>query len=166
MRQRCKVIECTELGWLAGWILADLGAWVVTVDQPETNRFDPHLLVPNINKCPVTLDFASRKGIEALDDLVSQADIVIAWVQPGTDKASIFDYERPSGMDSATIVVLISPLGLDGPCAHWRATDLELMAGGGAMLLAGGPEGVPLGVTADEAVVLLQPGTGQYCHSY
>ncbi len=53
-------------------------------------------------------------------------------------------YPRP-------VIVAISPFGRSGPRAHWRASDLELMAAGGAMSLAGEPDGTPLRVSKPQA---------------
>jgi len=48
-------------------------------------------------------------------------------------------------------VVCITPFGLTGPKAGWLASDLEIMAAGGAMSLAGEPGGTPLRVSAPQA---------------
>ncbi|HZQ63152.1 MAG TPA: CoA transferase, partial [Casimicrobiaceae bacterium] len=47
--------------------------------------------------------------------------------------------------------VSVTPFGHTGPRARWRASDLELMAAGGAMSLAGEPHGKPLRISVPQA---------------
>lgn len=49
------------------------------------------------------------------------------------------------------MVVEITPFGSVGPRSFWRASDLEVMAAGGAMALAGEPDGVPLRVSEPQS---------------
>ena len=48
-------------------------------------------------------------------------------------------------------MVTITPFGSAGPRRHWRASDLEVMAAGGAMALAGEPDGVPLRISEPQS---------------
>jgi crotonobetainyl-CoA:carnitine CoA-transferase CaiB-like acyl-CoA transferase len=48
-------------------------------------------------------------------------------------------------------VVAITPFGHAGPRSAWRGTDIEVMAAGGAMALAGEPDGVPLRVSEPQS---------------
>ena len=45
----------------------------------------------------------------------------------------------------------MTPFGRSGPHAEWLASDIELMAAGGAMSLAGEPGGLPVRVTAPQS---------------
>jgi benzylsuccinate CoA-transferase BbsE subunit len=49
------------------------------------------------------------------------------------------------------VVVAIRPFGGVGPRSTWRASDIELMAAGGAMALAGEPDGMPVRVSEPQS---------------
>jgi benzylsuccinate CoA-transferase BbsE subunit len=48
-------------------------------------------------------------------------------------------------------VVAIRPFGGAGPRRDWKASDIELMAAGGAMALAGEPDGMPVRVSEPQS---------------
>ena len=145
------VLDCTNaLGWLAGRILADLGAEVVKIDPPGTDRADPRWLATNVNKRAITLDPASPGARETFDRMVAGADMVIACVRPGSGD-DLYDYDRLAAINPQVIVVAITPFGPRGPRAGWRASDLELMAASGAMSLAGEPGGLPVRVSEPQS---------------
>jgi crotonobetainyl-CoA:carnitine CoA-transferase CaiB-like acyl-CoA transferase len=146
------VVDCSDrIGWLAGRILADLGAEVIKLDSPETDRNAADWQAYNINKRPVDVDVLTAEGRGRLDSLVRQADIVIACYRPGTPLAEVFAFERLSAINPRTVVVAITPFGTSGPRAEWKATDIELMAAGGLMSLAGDPNGAPLRVSVPQS---------------
>jgi crotonobetainyl-CoA:carnitine CoA-transferase CaiB-like acyl-CoA transferase len=146
------VLDCTDrLGWLAGRILADLGAEVVKLDPPDTDRSAADWQAFNINKRPVDLDVRTPVGRAELEARIAKADIVLASVQPGTASAEIFAYERLAALNPGLILVAISPFGLTGPRAEWKASDIELMAAGGAMSLAGEPDGAPRRISVPQS---------------
>src|SRR5579862_2496665 len=123
------VLDCSDqLGWLAGRILADLGAEVLKLDAPATDRLAPDWQAYNVNKVALDVDVLTDSGRKQFDSLVPRADIVIACYRPGSSLAAIFDYERLHAINPQVIVVVISPFGLTGPRAGWRASDIELMA--------------------------------------
>jgi crotonobetainyl-CoA:carnitine CoA-transferase CaiB-like acyl-CoA transferase len=151
------VLDCSDrLGWLAGRVLADLGAEVIKIDPPGTDRSDPDWQAFNVNKRPMEIDLLAASGRAELDALIAGADILIAGVQPGTKPAQIFSYDRIAAINASIIVVAISPFGLTGPRAEWRASDIELMAAGGAMSLAGEPDGGPRRISVPQS----SPWTG------
>jgi crotonobetainyl-CoA:carnitine CoA-transferase CaiB-like acyl-CoA transferase len=153
------VLDCTDqLGWLAGRILADLGADVIKLDPPGTDRANPGWLAYNINKRPLDLDVTTPEGQRRLDALVAHADIVIASYRPGGALAAIFDYRRLCGLNPAIIVVAVTAFGLTGPRSQWKASDIELMASSGAMSLAGEPDGAPRRVSVAQSY----PWTGAH----
>jgi crotonobetainyl-CoA:carnitine CoA-transferase CaiB-like acyl-CoA transferase len=86
-----------------------------------------------------------------LAELACECDILIATPEPGTGEIALFDYARLRAKNPALVLTVITPFGLTGPKAGWRATDLEIMAAGGAMSLAGEPGGTPLRVSAPQA---------------
>ena len=125
---------------MTGRILADLGAELVKVEPPggdaaraETVRFAAW----NAGKTSVVLDAEDPK----LAELLRGADVVIStpgWVEgPSPDP----------GLAPAAVWVSITPFGLDGPRAGWRATDLGIMAASGNMYATGDGDRPPVRCT-------------------
>lgn len=138
MLRGLRVLDATDrLGWLAGRLLADLGARVTKLEVPGADVECAHWRALNVNKRLVRGELTAA--------LAADADIVLA-----TPAAEQFDFFR-SAAAGALVVVCITPFGMAGPKARWRASDLELMAAGGAMSLAGEPGGEPLRVSAPQA---------------
>jgi len=146
------VLDCTgRLGWLAGRLLADLGADVVKIEEQGTDLSTADWRALNVNKRLTRLDLGEDTGQRELDRLASGADILLATPSPGTPAAGLFDHARLSAINPRLIVVAITPFGLTGPKAAWAASDLEIMAASGAMSLAGEPDGTPLRVSAPQS---------------
>jgi crotonobetainyl-CoA:carnitine CoA-transferase CaiB-like acyl-CoA transferase len=147
-----RVLDCTErLGWLAGRLLADLGAQVTKIEAPDAPLEASDWRALNVNKRVLRLDLERPEARRELDALAAEADILLATFTPGTARARIFDAGRLAAVDPRLIVVAITPFGLDGPKAGWLASDLEIMAASGAMSLAGEPGGTPLRVSAPQS---------------
>lgn len=146
----CRVIDCSNrLGWLAGRILADLGADVVKVEPPGRLLDDSDWQAFNVNKRLLSLNLEDDAGRRTLRRLATGADILIETAGPST--GGIFDPDTLRAANPALIHVSITPFGRTGPRAHWRASDIELMAGGGAMSLAGEPAGMPVRVSVPQS---------------
>jgi crotonobetainyl-CoA:carnitine CoA-transferase CaiB-like acyl-CoA transferase len=145
------VIDCTDrYGWLAGRILADLGADVIKIDEPGTDRTCPEWRAFNVNKRVLDLDPAQSADRRQLDELLAKADVCL--INPATtDWGRLIDPDIVRGVYPRLVVVAITPFGRTGPRKDWAASDLELMAAGGAMSLAGEPDGVPLRVSAPQS---------------
>jgi crotonobetainyl-CoA:carnitine CoA-transferase CaiB-like acyl-CoA transferase len=148
----CSVLDCTDrLGWLAGRLLADLGAAVTKIEAPGADTASAEWRALNVNKRLVALALEERAGAERFDRLAAQADILLATPVPDGDDADRGEYARLARLNPRLVVVAITPFGLSGPKAAWRATDIEIMAAGGAMSLAGEPDSTPLRVSAPQA---------------
>lgn len=152
MLQGCVVLDCSErLAWLAGRLLADLGAAVTKLEAPRADVSSVEWRALNVNKRLRRLDFADPAGRRTLDELAASADILIATPHPGAGDAEMFDYGRLSRINPRLIVVVVTPFGLTGPKAGWLVSDIEIMAAGGAMSLAGEPDGAPMRVSAPQS---------------
>ena len=141
------VIDATDrFGWLAGRILADLGADVVKIDAPGTDRSQPEWRAFNVNKRVLDADPADP----AVADLLAKVDICLVTPKPG-ESGGVFDPDKLHQTYPRLVVVAITPFGRAGPRKDWRATDLEVMAAGGAMSMAGEPNGPPLRISEPQA---------------
>lgn len=152
MLQGCVVLDGTErLGWLAGRLLADLGADVTRLEVPGADISSAEWRALNVNKRLLRVDCSVPAGRRTLDRLAGSADMLIATPHPGAGDAALFDYARLSRINPRLIVVAVTPFGLTGPKAEWLASDIEIMAAGGAMSLAGEPDGAPMRLSAPQS---------------
>ncbi|MFN8615574.1 MAG: CaiB/BaiF CoA-transferase family protein [Dehalococcoidia bacterium] len=155
-----RVVEyCGQLGQLAGKLLADMGADVVTVEPPSgsearaTGPFVDDVPGPNrslnywyhnTNKRSVIADFSTTAGAETWRSLVSKADIVIEDRAPGELDRAGLGYSELGTRNSSLIWCAITPFGQDGPWANYQATDMIGLALGGPMRMNGyDPEDAP-----------------------
>jgi crotonobetainyl-CoA:carnitine CoA-transferase CaiB-like acyl-CoA transferase len=150
MLRGCTVVDATDrLAWLAGRLLADLGADVVKLEAPGFDASGVEWRAFNVNKRLLRIDAATSAGAARVDELAGAATIVLCTPQPGA--AGALDPVRLAERHLRAVVVSVTPFGLKGPKAGWRASDLEIMAASGAMSLAGEPDGAPMRVSAPQA---------------
>lgn len=146
-----RVLDCTgPMGWLAGRILADLGADVVKIDPPGRDG-GVDWQAYNVNKRALALDLEAEEGRGVLLRLVENADFLFETAAPGSAEAGLFDIAGLRARNRSLIHVSITPFGRTGPRARWRASDIEVMAASGAMSLAGEPGGVPVRVSVAQS---------------
>jgi len=144
------VIDATDrFGWLAGRVLADLGADVVKVDPPGTDRTRPEWRAFNVNKRVVDLDLTKSADRKRFDGLIASVDICL--LTPAAHPSLLLDPEALRREHPSLIVVAITPFGSVGPRSAWKGTDIETMAAGGAMALAGEAKGSPMRVSEPQA---------------
>ncbi|MGC2519751.1 MAG: CoA transferase [Burkholderiales bacterium] len=147
-----RVLDCSDrLGWLAGRLLADLGAEVIKLEPPGKAIEASDWQAFNVNKRLLRLDLDTAEGRSAFDRLVSQVDFLLETAAPAMTQGAIFAHDRLRALNARLIQVSITPFGASGPRAAWQASDLELMAAGGALSLAGEPEGKPLRISVPQA---------------
>src|SRR5439155_556238 len=143
------IIDATDrLGWLAGRLLADLGADVIKLEPPGTDRSRADWRAFNVNKRIVELDPRTAADRTSVEDLLRTADICL--LTPESSGASL-DPSALRGDYPRLVVVAIRPFGGVGPRSAWKASDIELMAAGGAMALAGEPDGMPVRVSEPQS---------------
>jgi crotonobetainyl-CoA:carnitine CoA-transferase CaiB-like acyl-CoA transferase len=159
MLDEVRVLDLSEEpGWLAGKILAELGADVVKVEPPggDPGRVGPFLgdvespdrslkwLALNTSKRGITLNLRRPRGAELLRELAQGADVLLETAAPGAMA------ERGCGFDSLRVEnpglvwCAITPFGQTGPWARHRAHDLVVVALGGNALMTGDPDRPPV----------------------
>ena len=152
MLARYRVLDLSSrLGWLAGRLLADLGAEVVKVEPPGARVDGADWQACNVNKRLLRLDLQTPQGRAAFDELAAGVDVLIESAQPADALAPLIDPDRLRRLNPHLVHVSITPFGRAGPRADWLASDIELMAAGGAMSLAGEPDGKPMRVTVAQS---------------
>jgi crotonobetainyl-CoA:carnitine CoA-transferase CaiB-like acyl-CoA transferase len=137
---------------MGGRILADLGAEVVKLEPPGGDplrrvgpfvgeRRDPEASLRfaawNAGKASVVC----REDSPELDELLAGADVVIDTPGfPGT-------LQIAASRAPHAVWVRVTPFGLSGPRAWWRASDLGAVAASGNMAATGFPDRPPLRCT-------------------
>jgi crotonobetainyl-CoA:carnitine CoA-transferase CaiB-like acyl-CoA transferase len=126
----------------AARVLGDLGACVERVVPLEGDLLTGNLARAwNAGKCVRSL----AADAPELDTLLRAADVVFD--TPGTVGTHQLDASRAPN----AIWVHITPFGLDGPKAAWRASDLGVMAASGNMYCTGDPDRAPVRCTEPTA---------------
>jgi benzylsuccinate CoA-transferase BbsE subunit len=129
----------------AGRLLADQGADVLKVEPPEGDALrhrgssgggaDPErsglFLAGNLNKRGLTLDLATEAGRARLARLLDWAEIVLLDHTPEEAAALGLDPESLRARHPDLVALSITPFGVRGPRAHWQATELAIVHGGG-----------------------------------
>jgi crotonobetainyl-CoA:carnitine CoA-transferase CaiB-like acyl-CoA transferase len=150
--QGVKVVEATTMitGPLAGMLLADLGADVVKLENPNggdpfrTFRgkdHSPHFLAYNRNKKSIALDIRSEQGQDVLLRLIRQADVFIENFRPGVMERlgigrAVLTKENPR-----LVYCAISGFGSSGPYKDRPAYDAvaQALAGTSSLFFHGNP---------------------------
>src|SRR5262245_51565060 len=133
------VIDATDrLGWVAGRVLADLGADVIKLEPPGSDRSRADWRAFNVNKRILELDLQTSTDRARIEDLLRAADICL--LTP-SDCGAHLDPHALRENYPRLVVVAIRPLGGVGPRSAWKASDIELMAAGGALAREGETRG-------------------------
>jgi crotonobetainyl-CoA:carnitine CoA-transferase CaiB-like acyl-CoA transferase len=134
-------------GPAAAMLLADLGADVVKVEQPEGDPFrafrggtySPHFQTYNRNKKSVRLDTRKPDDLARFDRLVAEADVYIQNFRPGVAQKIGAGEERLRALNPRLIYCAISGFGPDGPAAQRPSYDTVAQAASGFLKLLVNP---------------------------
>jgi crotonobetainyl-CoA:carnitine CoA-transferase CaiB-like acyl-CoA transferase len=158
--QGIKVIDLSRV--LAGpyctMILGDMGAEVIKIESvdtgDETRGWGPpfvegesaYYLCANRNKKGITLNLKSEKGLEILQKLVSDADVLVQNFKPGTLDRLGIGYVQLKEINQEIIFASISGFGTTGPHSHLPGYDYIIQAMSGLMSITGEKEARPIKV--------------------
>ena len=144
-------------GPFCGMQLADLGAEVIKIEQPDGGD-QVRLAAPfldgesspfvrlNRNKRSLVLDLKAAGGKEVFRRLVRTADVVVENLRPGTMRDLELDYDRLSALNPRLVYVAASGWGQDGPLSPLAGLDIMAQARSGLMSITGMPDGDPVKV--------------------
>lgn len=156
-----KVVEICNVaaGPFCGMLLADLGAEVIKIENPEggdtmrawpphtgpeTDKFSENFASLNRNKQSVTLDLKSSAGKAAALRLASQADVLIENNRPGVLGRLGLGFEDIRVVNPRIIYCSISAYGQRGPRAAEGGFDVTVQAISGIMSVTGEEGGAPV----------------------
>ena len=131
--------------------LADLGARVIKVERPGAGDFAraydtrvkgqaSHFVWTNRSKESLTLDLKQPAALEALKQLLAQADVLVQNLAPGAAARMGLGFEALSKEHPRLIVCDISGYGEDGPYRDKKAYDLLIQSEAGFLSITGTPD--------------------------
>ncbi len=151
---RFKVIDLTRVraGPTAVRQLADWGADVIKIEAPEGDsglggeRHGPDFQNLHRNKRSLTLNLKAPEGVEVLQRLVAQSDVVVENYRPDVKFRLGVDYESLKKINKRIVYASISGFGQDGPYRERPGFDQIAQGMGGLMSITGLPGQGPVRV--------------------
>ncbi|MGE0806050.1 MAG: CaiB/BaiF CoA transferase family protein [Burkholderiaceae bacterium] len=151
-----RVLELGSLigGPFCGTLMAEFGAEVIKVEDPETGDparqlgaalDDTSTLFAAMarNKRCITLDLRRSEGQALLKRLASNCDVVLENFRVGTLRAWNIDYAALSAVNPRLVMAHVSGFGQDGPYRNRLAFDRIATAFAGQDWITGFPENPP-----------------------
>ncbi|MCX7306017.1 MAG: CaiB/BaiF CoA-transferase family protein [Hyphomicrobiales bacterium] len=158
-----RVIELARVlaGPWAGQMLADLGADVIKVENPDggddTRKWGPPFVMgadgenlsaayyhsTNRGKRSIAIDFSTPEGAETICKLVATADVLIENFKLGGLKKYGLDYDHLKTINPKLVYCSITGFGQDGPYAPRAGYDLVVQGMSGLMSITGAKGGEP-----------------------
>ncbi len=130
--------------------LADAGARVIKIERPEgdfargyddvAKGLSSYFVWLNRGKESVVADLTSIEGKELLHNLISEADIVLQNLKPGSLERLGFGIQQLSGLHPEKIFCSITGYADTGPLSGRKAYDLLIQAESGLCSITGGPD--------------------------
>ena len=152
-----RVLDLTHVlaGPFAAMILADLGAEVIKVEQPEIgdrsrssgpfiDGESSYFMSVNRGKLGFSVDLSKARGKELFLQLVDNSDVVLENFAPGTMRRLGLDYPVLRDRNPSIIYAAISGFGQDGPYSSKPALDVVVQGMGGILSVTGEPGGPPI----------------------
>lgn len=149
-----RVVDLTRLlpGDFATWVLADLGAEVIKVEDtaggdymrwmpPMAGHSSAMYWALNRGKRAIKLDLKQEAGREVLRRLVSGADVLVEGFRPGVMDRLELGYEALSALNPSLVYCAITGYGQDGPLQQRAGHDLLYNSLAGLQGVTGTPAG-------------------------
>ncbi|TKT80182.1 CaiB/BaiF CoA-transferase family protein [Aquamicrobium sp. LC103] len=158
-----RVIELARIlaGPWAGQLLADLGADVIKIENPDggddTRKWGPPFVEShdgenlsaayyhstNRGKRSIAIDFSTPEGAETVRRLVATADVMIENFKLGGLRKYGLDHESLKKINPRLVYCSVTGFGQDGPYAPRAGYDFIIQAMAGMMSITGEPGGEP-----------------------
>lgn len=149
-----RIVEIDAIGPVAfaGMLLADLGADIVRVVEPDAGASE---VVPALyrGRRELRLDFRHPATIAEVAELAAHADSLIEGLAPGAMEALGLGPDRLCAANPRLVYGRATPWGQSGPLAGQPGSDINVLALTGALHAIGPGEApaVPLNLLGDHA---------------
>jgi crotonobetainyl-CoA:carnitine CoA-transferase CaiB-like acyl-CoA transferase len=164
-------------GGFCSLMLANQGADVIKVERPGAgddirhsgppfiDGDSPYYWTVNYDKRSVELDLKSDAGLEALYDLVDEADVFLQNFRPGTAERLGLDYDTLAEYNEDVIYCSISAFGATGPWRERPGYDLLVQGLSGIMDVTGeeGGDPVKVGLPQTDLITAMWAAFGIMC---
>lgn len=178
-----RVLDLSRVlaGPWASQTLADLGASVIKIEQPEVgddtrawgppflmnddgsrSRESGYYLICNRGKRSVTVNLKSPRGQEIIRKMAREADVVLENFKVGTLERLGLGYEQLSKENPRLVYCSITGFGQTGPRAKQPAYDFMIQAMSGLMSITGESDDRPGGSPMKIGVPMVDLITGLY----
>ena len=149
------VIDLSQIynGPYATFLLATSGADVIKVEPPGGEPLRKRGVVGGaalpfamLNGCKksIVLDLKTAEGVQALKDLVRDADVLVENYAPGTMDRLGIGKDVLTALNPDLIYASSTGFGTDGPYRTYPAMDLTVQAMSGVMSITGFPDRPPV----------------------
>lgn len=155
--QGIRILDFTQMmtGPMATMLLADVGADVVKVEQPDGDPFrksgetgiegdGAFFLGVNRNKRSIVIDLKSKEGQETARKMALEADVLVENFRPGFTEKVGLGYETLKAFNPRLIYCSITGFGQTGPNASRPALDQVIQAYSGLMQVTGTRDSGPM----------------------
>ena len=162
-----RILDLTRAlaGPFCTMILGDLGAQIIKAEPtrggdmsrswgPYHDGIGVFYLSINRNKQSLAVNFREPRGLELLQKLALDVDVVVENFKPGTTKSIGLDYDSLVKEAPQLIYTSITGFGTDGPYGQWPGYDQIAQGMSGMMSITGQADGLPtrLGVPLADLV--------------
>ena len=152
--------------------LADMGARVIKVERPGAGDFaraydsrvqgqSSHFVWTNRSKESLTLDLKQAAALALLQELLSQADVLVQNLAPGAAARMGLGFDTLSAQHPRLIVCDISGYGADGPYRDKKAYDLLIQSEAGFLSVTGTPD-----APSKAGISVADIAAGMYAYSH
>ena len=152
--------------------LADMGARVIKVERPGAGDFaraydsrvqgqSSHFVWTNRSKESLTLDLKQEAALAVLQELLSQADVLVQNLAPGAAARMGLGFDTLSALHPRLIVCDISGYGADGPYRDKKAYDLLIQSEAGFLSVTGTPD-----APSKAGISVADIAAGMYAYSH
>jgi len=167
-----KVLDLTRVvsGPFCSMLLGDLGATIIKIEEPgsgdDSRRFGPpfvggesaYFLSINRNKKSCAINLKDPFGVQMLQSLAKQCDVLVENFRPGTLSRLGLSPDQLRKENPALVTCSISGFGHTGKDADRPGYDLIIQGESGLMDITGDPSGPPTKVGTSIADLV----TGQF----
>ena len=152
--------------------LADMGARVIKVERPGAGDFaraydsrvqgqSSHFVWTTRSKESLTLDLKQAEALAVLQELLSQADVLVQNLAPGAAARMGLGFDTLSAQHPRLIVCDISGYGADGPYRDKKAYDLLIQSEAGFLSVTGTPD-----APSKAGISVADIAAGMYAYSH